>query len=151
MAKSERQKAIAALRERDARLATEWEADKDYAEALKEAEKGDPTRLINRLYAKRILTDSDYGALARHIARGKKQSRRGAPGDPAMRECARWADWFLSGNPPLPPRLNMPAATRGEIIEYAAAAYEWVTGIAIDPARLLEWMNHSRKLGRRQK
>ena len=38
---------IAALRERNARLAVEWEADRDYAEAIKEAERGDPTRLIN--------------------------------------------------------------------------------------------------------
>jgi hypothetical protein len=133
------------LREEDARLATEWEADRDYAAAIQEAEEGDPTRLINRLRAKRPLPVANYEALARYIERGKRQSGPGAPGNAPMRECARLADLLLTDeDSPIRPPMS-----RQKVIEYARQAYEKWSGHVIDGAQLKALMN--RPKSRRQK
>jgi hypothetical protein len=132
----------AVLSEKSARLATEWEADRDYAEAIQQAESGDPTRLINRLRAKRRLTDGDYDALARYLERGMRQSRPGAPGDKPMRNCARLADALLE-TPIFHGRKS-----RHQVVEYARQAYEKWSGFSIDPAELKARMN--RPKSRRQ-
>ena len=102
LTESERQKLsaaqreiIAALRERDARLAIAWDVDlrqvigedgsialnvedRGYAKAIERAEEGDPTQLIARLRAHIPLTaDADLNALARYLERLPKRLKRG--------------------------------------------------------------------------
>jgi hypothetical protein len=122
------------LRERLARLATEWEADRDYSQAIKMAERGDRTRLVNRLRAKLPLTDGDFDALARLNERDGKRGRRGRPKNEPLRECARLGKELLSH--PL-----LVKASPFEISEYACRSYERDMGVTLDPEQVLRQMN----------
>jgi hypothetical protein len=98
------------------------------------AERGDRTRLINRLRAKLPFTDKDFDALARFIEQDGKRPGRGRPKNEPLRDCARLSKELV--NHPL-----LAKASPFEISEYACLSYAKDMGVKLDPEQVLRQMN----------